>query len=145
MYLKRKALNLAATPSSQQGSMLVIALFVIIVLALLGLTMTRLLSSSSESIIYEVLGQRALNAARSGIECAVAAEFGAGCSNPDNKDLSGVAGLDSCSYSVTETPPKPITDGGRTFTYLTFTSTGQCTAGKVKVARFIYVDVMLEN
>ena len=144
MYPRRHSQNLAATPSSQHGSMLVIALFVIIVLALLGLTMTRLLSSTSETIIYEVLGQRAINAAKSGIECAVAAKFGAGCSNPDNKELSGVAGLESCSYSVVETPPKTITDGGKTFTYLTFTGTGQCTAGKINVTRFVYVDAMLK-
>jgi MSHA biogenesis protein MshP len=144
MYLRRHSQNFAATPISQQGSMLVIALFVIIVLGLLGLTMTRLLSSTSETIIHEVLGQRAINAAKSGIECAVAAKFGAGCSNPDNKDLSGVAGLESCSYSVSETLPKAIKDGGRTFTYLTFTSTGQCTAGTIKVTRLVYVDAMLE-
>jgi MSHA biogenesis protein MshP len=143
MYLKRNSQNLSATSGSQQGSMLVIALFVIIVLALLGLTMTRLLSSTSETIIHEVMGQRAINAARSGIECAVAAKLGTGCSNPDEIDFSGVPGLENCSYSVTETPPKTITDGGRTFTYLTFTSTGQCTAGKVNVTRFVYVDAML--
>ncbi|PKG97788.1 MSHA biogenesis protein MshP [Paraglaciecola sp. MB-3u-78] len=145
MYLKRKALNLAASPRYQHGSMLVIALFVIIVLALLGLTMTRLLSSTSETIIHEVLGQRAINAARSGIECAVAAEVGAGCSNPAFKDLSGVAGLENCNYSVAAMPPKTITDGGSTFTYLTFTSTGQCTAGKINVTRIVYVDAMLEE
>ncbi|MFT4789386.1 MAG: MSHA biogenesis protein MshP [Paraglaciecola sp.] len=143
MCLRRNSQNLAATPSSQQGSMLVIALFVIIVLALLGLTMTRLLSSTSETIIHEVLGQRAINAARSGIECAVAAELGAGCSNPVYKELTGVTGLENCSYSVVETPPKTITDGGETFTYLTFTGTGQCTAGKINVTRFVYVDAML--
>jgi MSHA biogenesis protein MshP len=45
---------------------------------------------------------------------------------------------------VAETPPKTITDGGKAFTYLTFTSTGQCTAGKINVTRFVYVDAMLE-
>jgi MSHA biogenesis protein MshP len=145
MCLRRNPQNWAATPSSHQGSMLIIALFVIIVLALLGLTMTRLLSSSSETIIYEVLGQRAINAARSGIECAVADEFGAGCDNPAFKDLSGVVGLENCSYRVVEATPKTITDGGRTFTYLTFTGTGQCTAGKINVTRIVYVDAMLEN
>ena len=45
MYLKRKSL-----PRIRQyrGSMLVIALFVIIVLALLGVTMTRMISASSD-------------------------------------------------------------------------------------------------
>lgn len=148
MYLKRNPIRnlhiLAASPRSQYGSMLVIALFVIIVLALLGLTMTRLLSSSSEAIIHEVLGQRAINAARSGIECAVADKFGAGCANPVFKALSGTAGLENCSYQVAEASPKSITDGARTFSYLTFTSTGQCRAGKINVTRLVYVDAMLE-
>tara|TARA_R110002167_G_scaffold346001_1_gene556515 strand:+ start:1998 stop:2435 length:438 start_codon:yes stop_codon:yes gene_type:complete len=129
--------------STQRGSMLVIALFVIIVLALLGLTMTRLLSSSSEAIIHEVLGQRALNAARSGIECAVAEEFGAGCSNPIFKEFSSVAGLENCSYSVAPIA-KLIEDGAKTFTFWTFSSTGQCRAGKINVTRFVYIDAMLE-
>lgn len=145
MYLRCYPQNLTAIPGSQRGSMLVIALFVIIVLGLLGLTMTRLLSSTSETIIHEVLGQRAINAAKSGIECAVAAKFGAGCSNPVAKNLSGVTGLESCSYSVAETPPKTITDGGKIFTYLTFTGTGQCTAGEINVTRFVYVDAILEG
>jgi MSHA biogenesis protein MshP len=149
MYLSRhpicKLHNLTASPRSQHGSMLVIALFVIIVLALLGLTMTRLLSSSSEAIIHEVLGQRAINAARSGIECAVADKFGAGCANPAFKVLSGVAGLENCSYQIAEASPKSITDGVKNFSYLTFTSTGQCRAGKINVSRFVYIDAMLEG
>lgn len=130
--------------SAQRGSMLVIALFVIIVLALLGLTMTRLLSSSSETIVYEVLGQRALNAARSGIECAVANQFGAVCPHTTPKVFSGVPGLENCLYNAPLPNSVAITDGAKNFTYLTFTSTGQCTAGKINVTRVVYVDVMLE-
>jgi len=135
--------------------MLVIALFVIIVLALLGLTMTRLLSSSSETIIYEVLGQRALNAARAGIECAVATEFDqldvgnedemqTGCANPLVKEFSGVAGLEGCKYSVQATS-KDISDGAKNFTYWTFSSTGICAAGNINVTRFVYVDAMIRG
>ena len=67
--------NIGKTPSEQRGSMLVIALFVIIVMALLGLTLSRLLSSSSDAIIHEVYGQRALNAARAGVEEQIALAF----------------------------------------------------------------------
>ena len=145
MYPNFHRHNLTAKPVAQRGSMLVIALFVIIVLALLGLTMTRLLSSSSEAIIHEVLGQRALNAARAGIECAVADEFGTSCTHHPEKIFNGVTGLENCSYNVEESPPKAIVDGGKTFSYLTITSTGQCTAGKINVTRFVYVDAMLED
>jgi MSHA biogenesis protein MshP len=133
----------------QGGSMLVIALFVIIVLGLLGLTMTRLLSSSSETIIYEVLGQRALNAARAGIECAIADEIdkldvgeideqATACPNPISKEFTSVTGLENCRYGVV---PNSKLVAGRT--YWTFTSTGTCTAGKINVTRTVYVDAML--
>lgn len=132
------------TKSSQQGSMLVIALFVIIVFALLGLTITRVLSSSSNTVIHEVLGQRALNAAKAGIECAIADKFGEGCINPTEKIFTGVEGLENCSYTATVTPEngKSIVDGSQSFTYWTFTSKGQCRAGKINVTRFVYVDAI---
>jgi MSHA biogenesis protein MshP len=129
-------------PSKQQGSMLVMALFVIIVLGLLGITLTRLLSSSSESIIYDVLGQRAVNAARAGIECAVASQFGAGCVNPINKTFTTVPGLENCSYS-NQKNTKSVSDGINNYEHISFTSTGQCQAGKVNVTRYLYVDTMV--
>lgn len=134
------------TKSKQHGSMLVIALFVIIVFALLGLTMTRLLSSSSETIAYEVLGQRALNAARSGLECAVAAQLGGGCATPPaNGVFSGVAGLENCSYTLDLPAAKDVNDGSESYNYFTFTSTGQCTAGDIRVTRTVYIDAILET
>ena len=129
-------------PSKQQGSMLVMALFVIIVLGLLGMTLTRLLSSSSETIIYNVLGQRALNAARAGIECAVASQFGAGCVSPINKTFIGVPGLENCSY-YNQQNTKQINDGTNNYQYISVTSTGQCQAGKVNVTRYLYIDTMV--
>lgn len=137
-------LSAIAKPTTQRGSMLVIALFVIIVLGLLGLTMTRLLSSSSETIIHEVLGQRALNAARAGVNCAVARQLGEGCLNPPINPFMfiGVPGLENCSYEYEIGTPKTIQDGSKTFTYWTFTSTGQCTVGNTNVTRNIYIDAM---
>ena len=70
-----RSMHVRHHPAKQRGSMLVISLFVIIVMALLGLTLSRLLSASSESIIYEVYGQRALNAARAGVEAQIALAF----------------------------------------------------------------------
>ena len=119
--------------------MLVLALFVIVILGFLGITMTRLLSSSSDSIIHEVLGQRALNAARAGIDCAVANQFGTGCTHPISKTFDGVSGLENCSYSVT-TNSQAIIDGAKTFTYSTFSSTGRCSAGNIIVSRAVYID-----
>jgi MSHA biogenesis protein MshP len=142
MYRKFHRHNLLAKSVTQRGSMLIIALFVIIVLALLGITMTRLLSSSSEAIIHEVLGQRALNAARAGLECAVTKQFNDGCDYPETKTFDGVPGLENCSYDV-GTTSKNIVDESKTFTYWTFTSTGTCTAGKINVTRNIYIDAII--
>jgi MSHA biogenesis protein MshP len=149
MCRKYSQQHATAIRSAQRGSMLVISLFVIIVLALLGLTMTRLLSSSSESIIYEVLGQRALNAARAGIECALAEQFKQDpletvCAHTARKEFNGIAGLENCSYDAKLPNSVAITDGVKNYAYLTFTSTGQCSAGKINVTRVIYIDAMLE-
>jgi MSHA biogenesis protein MshP len=133
--------NTSVKISTQRGSMLVIALFVIIVLALLGLTMTRLLSSSSETIIHEVLGQRAANAARAGIDCAVAAQFGDGCNFAEGKTFNGVAGIENCWYQVTKTQ-KSIKDGNKNFIFWTFSSTGHCQAGNINVTRTVYTDAI---
>jgi MSHA biogenesis protein MshP len=139
MHLNQKPVPISVNKNHQQGSMLVIALFVIIVLGLLGITMTRLLSSSSETVVYEVLGQRALNAARTGVDCAVASQFGTGCNNSVNKTFINVSGLENCSYTVVVNN-KPIVDGAKTFTYWTFASTGECSAGNTIVTRTVFVD-----
>ncbi|MFT4941926.1 MAG: MSHA biogenesis protein MshP [Paraglaciecola sp.] len=143
MYPRYFIPNNMAKPINQRGSMLVIALFVIIVFGLLGLTMTRLLSSSSETIIHEVLGQRALNASRAGINCAVAKQLGSGCNVLSPFTFVGVPGLENClfKYEIGETA---VQDGSKNFTHWTFNSEGQCTVGNTNVTRNIYVDAMLE-
>ncbi len=60
---------------NQRGSMLVISLFVIVVMGLLVLTLIRLLSASSDTLIYEVYGLRAHQAAKSGLELKLTEVF----------------------------------------------------------------------
>ncbi|WP_340676981.1 MSHA biogenesis protein MshP [Paraglaciecola sp.] len=131
---------------SQQGSMLVIALFVIVVLAFLGLTITKMLSATTDNVIYEVLGQRALNAARTGLECNLSAKYPIPAQKPycvdlTVKDLSHVSGLENCRYTVSFNDVT-VKDRGKTFTYSDFTSTGKCEVGNIIVTRTIYVDSM---
>ncbi|HEY9042195.1 MAG TPA: pilus assembly PilX N-terminal domain-containing protein [Rheinheimera sp.] len=57
--------------NKQRGSALVIAVFIIVVMLALVLGLSRLLTSSSETIVYEVQGSRALFAAQSGLEIAL--------------------------------------------------------------------------
>lgn len=143
-----KSHNKTQTTQQQRGSMLVIALFVIIIFALLSLTMTRLLSSSSENVIYEVLGQRALNAARSGLEFCLAAEYQVTitpCATNQStfNGVVGIAGLNGCSYNVLPINTVTVNDSGASYTYSRFTSEGRCQAGNIVVTRRVYVDALL--
>jgi|TARA_B110000240_G_scaffold195005_1_gene243708 MSHA biogenesis protein MshP len=130
----------------QKGSMLMIALFVIIVFALLGLTLTKLLSSSTDAIIHEVYGQRALNAANAGIEQALSSVFplSPGTSSCIAAPALPVAfngnikGLENCSY-VAGCQTINVTDNA-TYTYYRFESTGSCQAGDIRVSRRINID-----
>jgi MSHA biogenesis protein MshP len=138
-------LNCQQTPSKQQGSMLVIALFVIIVMALLGLTLSRLLSSSSDAIIHEVYGQRALNAARAGVEEQIALAFpingapSCNSSSGPNMVFSAIPGLENCEVSA-QCSELIVVDDAITLTYYKFISTGTCTAGDIITSRTVQVD-----
>jgi MSHA biogenesis protein MshP len=128
--------------------MLVIALFVIIVLALLGLTLTKLLSTSSDAIIHEVYGKRALNAARTGVEQMISNAFPFAPDTPSCSvapaspiDLNpNIKGLANCSY-LAGCEVITVTDGA-TYTYYRFESTGSCQVGNTLVSRNIKVDAL---
>jgi MSHA biogenesis protein MshP len=135
------------SPAKQKGSMLVIAVFVIIVFSLLGLTLTRMLASSSDAIIHEVYGLRALNAARAGVEQTISAAFPLSGSPSCNAastqvDFNGnIEGLANCSY-LAGCLPITVTDGATSYTYYRFESTGSCQAGNILVSRRINVDAL---
>ncbi|WP_256261103.1 MSHA biogenesis protein MshP [Shewanella sp. NIFS-20-20] len=59
----------------QQGSVLVIAIFVITVMFLLASALVRVLNDGEESLVLEVWGTRALFAANSGAEAGLARLF----------------------------------------------------------------------
>jgi MSHA biogenesis protein MshP len=134
------------SPAKQKGSMLVIAVFVIIVFSLLGLTLTKLLASSSDAIIHEVYGQRALNAARTGVEQTISAAFplsGFPSCNPASASVNfnaNIKGLENCSY-LAGCEAITVTDGA-TYTYYRFESTGSCLVGEIVVSRRISVDAL---
>jgi MSHA biogenesis protein MshP len=134
--------------AKQRGSMLVIAVFVIIVFSLLGLTLTRMLASSSDAIIHEVYGLRALSAARTGVEQAISAAFPLAPEAPSCNAApvapvnfnSNIKGLENCSY-VAGCEAITVTDGA-TYTYYRFESTGSCLVGEILVSRRISVDAL---
>ena len=66
-----KSLQFRLSVTEQRGSMLLVALFVIIVIAALAATLQKVLSVSARSVAYEVYGIRALSAANTGAEVAL--------------------------------------------------------------------------
>lgn len=127
MYLKIKR---------QAGSALVVAIFVIVVIFALLLAMSRLLISSSEAVVYEVLGTRALFAAQSGLELAATELFPLSqptASCPDNPVIYwfSAEGLHHCRASVTCRPSGDSAEeqlelDGRSGHLFHLTSIGQC-------------------
>lgn len=132
--------------SQQRGSALVIALFIIVVMALLVGAMSKLLSASSESVSYEVLGTRAFFAAQSGMERTLSLLYAldqatlTDCPTlPVVMDFSSVAGLEQCTAVPGCTPAASTTETGVTHFYLT--STGRCGTNGVSSSRTIEMEV----
>jgi len=133
---------------TQQGSMLVIALFVIIVLAFLAYAMIQITDNSSRGNVYEVYGSRALNAANSGADralneilmplivgtesCGLMTQpnypFGAG------DVFNGCNVIISCNeFLVTETG----------YTHFRIESTASCSAGDFDTQRSVAVEARI--
>lgn len=118
--------------SSQKGSALMIALFVIIVVFLLGSSLVKLLESSNESISQEVLGARALAAANSGMQAQLQQLFplnGAGsvCPMADNYSFDNVQGLNQCRAETSCDNYATV----NSVNYFRLTSTGICGTGNM--------------
>jgi MSHA biogenesis protein MshP len=131
--------------SNVQGSALVIAIFIIIVMSLLGAALVKMLASSQQNVVYEVLGTRAYAAAQSGIQWHLSQVFplntsgGVSCSdidiNTNKPTFSGVNGLAQCSVSL------KCSDFVIASTrYYTLEATGQCEAGLELTSRTIQVE-----
>lgn len=129
---------------NQQGSMLVIALFVMIVLAFLAYAMIAITDNSHKSNVYEVYGGRALNAANSGVERALNDILGPDgtddCSDVSNYSLPNIVPFSGCSlelqcnqFDVTSTK----------FTHFSITSTASCSAGNFDTQRSVIVEARI--
>jgi MSHA biogenesis protein MshP len=143
---KNKESCLLSFMANQQGSSLILALFVIIILTLLGTVLTRIISTSSETVSQEVLGTRAYMAANSAMQTELQFLFPL---NPLDGDVvtcneiekthvlnqaSGVdiPGFNHCEafttcdnyYSDTEDPLAVVQ-------YYRLTSTGECGSGDI--------------
>ena len=131
-----------------RGSMLVMAIFIMLVMALLGLTMINVIGAASRSVVDEVMGTRALMAAQSGLQQIATQAF------PLNTDsvqcdttvsspagFTQLAGLQSCSYTARCTTQDVVKSGVDHYFYR-FSSTGLCQTGDVWVSRTVSMDAM---
>ena len=129
----------------QSGSALVVAIFIIIVISLLGAALVSILDSSQESVAYEVLGTRAFTAAQSGVQWQLGQIFPAGlasdavngCSGAAPPVISNIDGLENCVIFNPVACSEFTHDNVR---YFTVTSTGECTIDGEITSRTVEVE-----
>ena len=129
---------------TQRGSALVVAIFIIVVMLALVLSLSRLLISSSENVVYEVQGNRSLFAAQSGLELALVQLFPldsstTSCAAISTSHTFSGAGLQGCSASLSCTAFADASAGGSTLYRLS--STGSCSAGEYDTRRTVQIEV----
>ena len=118
--------------SSQKGSALVIGIFIMVVMLLLVVSMSRLLTKSSYTTAYEVLGTRAFLAAQSGMERSLSLLFPlnsaplTACPAIPVINFNATSGLNSCSVTVACVPKL-----NGSITHFRLRSTSTCSDGSV--------------
>lgn len=136
------------TAHKQNGSMVVMALFIIVVVGLLAAAMIKIISASSDSTIHQIYGLRAQQAAKAGIEELMSVSFpidgsvvscnGAVTSAPS---FSDVRGLNGCIYDAA-CDTQTITFNGAQHVNFKFSSTGRCEINTNVVTRTLSVDAV---
>ncbi|PCI56406.1 MAG: type II secretory pathway component [Gammaproteobacteria bacterium] len=135
--------------ASQSGSALVIAIFVLVIMTLLGSALIRMQSSSAESVVYEVMGTRAYAAAQTGLQWQLTEVFPLNttgitlCKRNNNGDIeineptiSGIEGLENCEFNIT-CDDRIEHDGVQ---YYTLTSIGSCQVAGINTSRTIEIE-----
>lgn len=140
MFLKHK----------QQGSSLVIAIFIIVVMSILAAVLARVLSASSAAVVDEVAGTRALQAANSGAQVFLTDLFPLGTDGADTgactsgRDITFSApGLTNCSASVSCSQQDYSGEYG--VAHFRISSSGQCQVGNRDYSRRIIVEAIDGN
>ena len=142
--------KLAQQPSlpKQEGSMLVLALFIIIVLAMMGATMVKLVMTTSESALTDNFGLNAKNTAQVGLEMLGMQTFPLNtpiqaCNTTINSpsSMQNIPGLQNCSYTASCTTSDVIKNGVAHYFYR-FSSTGTCEIGEQIVSRTLSVEAL---
>ncbi|MEW6997619.1 hypothetical protein AADZ86_07935 [Colwelliaceae bacterium BS250] len=138
MFLNKKMLV-----KNQQGSVLTMAIFMIVIFSVLGLVLVRVISTASESVSYEVMGLRSYTAADSGLQWGLQQLFPLSSAviecadvNFNNVPNLQTEGLNQCQ--ITNLECTDFEDAGTR--YYTLTSTGSCSSGEVSTVRTLQID-----
>ncbi len=127
MSLNSQRIRKVVSHKGQSGSALVVAIFILVVFAILAVGITKSISSSTDQNINEVLGTRALFAADSGNELVLQALFPLngtpGVCTPDQQVYFATAGLEQCNVRM---QCQSTNVGG--INYYQIVSTGVCKA-----------------
>lgn len=131
----------------QRGSMLVVALAVMVVLGLLVVALTRLLGNAGDSLTYEVLSVRAQSAAQAVMEQRLYVVLRQGlCASGEPDAASGSQalnepGLFGCQASWQCQRLSLQETDGSPFAYYRLESQGECGASPFKVRRLARSEV----
>jgi MSHA biogenesis protein MshP len=133
--------KLPRTKHKQRGSALVVAIFIIVVMLAIVLALSRILLSSSDSVVYEVQGTRAMFAAQSGMELALTELFPrSAAANCSSWTFSfATAGLPGCEAQV-QCTAQPVASPQLSQLYF-MQSTGSCNANEFITSRSIELEV----
>ena len=128
--------------ATQRGSALVIAVFVIVVMLALTMSLSRLLISGSETVVYEVQGSRTLFAAQSGLELALIELFPLSAPTATCAAVSGTysfsgPGLQGCTATVSCSSFTPAGAGS----IYKLVSTADCSAAGFLTRRTLQIEV----
>ncbi len=135
---------LAAT-RQQQGFGLPFAIFILVVLSMVGLALAALSDTTSEAVVFDVQSLRAFNAAQSGIELGLNQLLPPGAAERDCTEsffgsapsiTFGAGGLEQCQAIVS---CRVNVSGGQN--HFVLTSRGRCGAGVDLAERVIEVGI----
>lgn len=106
-------------PTRQRGFSLVAAVFVIAIALLIVLAAVLTLSARNRSTVQALDASRALFAAQSGLDVAIARSLGGGCSAvPPSLDIEGFTVTLTCA-------PTPVDEAPNTYQIYTLTAVAQ--------------------
>ncbi len=141
---------------SQRGYLMPVAIFIILILGGLAITLSRFSGQSDTAVIQEAMSVAAFNAAESGGQYAMSRLFysttaaptrtlvNANCVSLNGASLNfTVSGLDGCSAGLTCSVSANLP--ANTISYYSVTSTGECGTSPINAQRVVELASSLQG